>query len=67
MGAEQTVPTQTWMDRELAGCKFKDVRLGKRFRKLFEQLSDGVGEYSLGLSGLGEREGGLPVFLQRAC
>jgi hypothetical protein len=44
MGAEQTVPTKTWMDRELAGCKFKDVRLGKRFRKLFEQLSDGVGE-----------------------
>ena len=45
MGVEQIdFPTKTWMDRELAGCKFRDVRLGKRFRKLLEQLSDGVGE-----------------------
>lgn len=33
-----------WVDRELAGCQFKDERLGKRFRKLLEQLSDGTGE-----------------------
>jgi len=45
MGIEQTnFPTKTWMDRELAGCKFRDVRLEKRFRKLFEQLSTGLGE-----------------------
>lgn len=36
--------TKTWIDRELAGSKFRDARLKKRFRKLFEQLSDGTGE-----------------------
>ena len=36
--------TKTWIDRELAGSEFKDARLNKRFRKLFEQLSDGTGE-----------------------
>ena len=45
MGIEQkTFPTETWMERELAGCKFRDVRLEKRFRKLFEQLSGAPGE-----------------------
>jgi transposase-like protein len=38
------VVTDSWIDRELAGCQFKDMRLGKRFRKLLEQLSDGTGE-----------------------
>lgn len=32
-----------WIDEELAGCKFNDVRLNKRFRKLVEQLSGGIG------------------------
>jgi hypothetical protein len=32
-----------WIDRELAECKFNDVRHGKRCRKLLQQLSDGVG------------------------
>jgi len=36
--------TKTWIDRELVGCEFRDARLNKRFRKLFEQLSDGTGE-----------------------
>ena len=36
--------TKTWIDRELAGSEFRDARLNKRFRKLFEQLSDGIGE-----------------------
>ncbi len=36
--------TKTWIDRELAGSEFRDVRLNKRFRKLFEQLSEGTGE-----------------------
>ena len=31
--------TKTWIDRELAGSEFRDVRLNKRFRKLFEQLN----------------------------
>ena len=38
------VVTESWIDRELAGCQFKDMRLGKRFRKLLEQLSEGTGE-----------------------
>ena len=33
-----------WLDHEISGCKFKDERLGKRFRTLIEQLWDGVGE-----------------------
>jgi hypothetical protein len=32
-----------WIDREIADCTFNDVRHGKRFRKLLQQLSDGVG------------------------
>jgi len=36
--------TKSWMDCELAGSEFRDVRLNKRFPKLFEQLSDGTGE-----------------------
>ena len=36
-------PTETWIDRELAGSEFRDARLNQRFRKLFEQLSDGLG------------------------
>lgn len=33
-----------WIDRELAGCEFPDARLGKRFRTLVEQLSEGMGK-----------------------
>lgn len=33
----------TWIDQECRECKFADVRLEKRFRKLVEQVSDGVG------------------------
>lgn len=36
--------TDSWIDQELAGCQFRDMRLGKRFRKLLGQLSEGVGE-----------------------
>jgi Transposase DNA-binding/Transposase Tn5 dimerisation domain len=32
-----------WVDRELANSKFKDARLGKRFRSLIEQLSSSPG------------------------
>jgi hypothetical protein len=34
----------TWVDHELAACKFKDERLGKRFRSLLEQLAASPGE-----------------------
>jgi hypothetical protein len=33
-----------WLDRELAGCEFKDARLATRFRKLIERTEEAVGE-----------------------
>jgi len=36
--------SNAWVDRELAGCEFKDARLGKRFRSLLEQLAASPGE-----------------------
>ncbi len=33
-----------WLSQELSRCKFKDERLGKRFRTLLEQLWHGIGE-----------------------
>src|ERR1700716_1876352 len=36
--------TRDWIGRELAGCQFKDERLGKRFQVLLEQLAEGTGE-----------------------
>lgn len=35
--------SDVWIDQELAACEFQDVRLGKRFRKLVEQLAEGLG------------------------
>jgi hypothetical protein len=35
---------ESWIEAELAGCEFGDVRLDKRFHKLVEQLSAGIGE-----------------------
>lgn len=37
-------PTEGWIDKKLAGCRFKDERLGKRFRTLLGQLAEGTGE-----------------------
>lgn len=37
-------PVSDWIDEELEGCTFVDERLGKRFRTLLGQLSDGAGE-----------------------
>jgi hypothetical protein len=33
-----------WIEDELAGCKFADVRLEKRLRTLVERLAEGIGE-----------------------
>ncbi len=33
-----------WINEEVAGCQFKDLRLGKRFGKLLGMLSDGIGQ-----------------------
>ena len=35
---------ESWVDEELGECDFGDVRLGKRFRTLVAQLSQGIGE-----------------------
>jgi hypothetical protein len=37
-------PANSWLDRELADCEFKDERLGKRFRSLIERLSSSPGD-----------------------
>ena len=34
----------TWIDNEVGGCNFKDVRLAKRFGKLLGMMSEGIGE-----------------------
>ena len=36
--------TETWVDKEVAGCEFADERLGKRFRKLLERIGSTVGQ-----------------------
>jgi hypothetical protein len=35
--------SERWIEHELARCKFKDVRHGKRLQKLLEKLSDNIG------------------------
>ncbi len=35
---------ETWIEKETKGCCFKDIRLGKRFKKILKQLSCGIGE-----------------------
>lgn len=37
-------PADDWVERELAGCRFKDERLGNRFRTFLGQLAEGTGE-----------------------
>ena len=32
-----------WLEREVAGCQFQDIRHGKRFRVLVDQLSGQMG------------------------
>lgn len=34
----------SWIDRELVGCRFGDLRLEKRFRTLVKRLSEGIGD-----------------------
>lgn len=35
---------ENWVDQESSGCKFSDERLGKRFRKLLEQIGSAMGQ-----------------------
>ena len=40
---EPVPSTQGWVDREIAGCEFRDARLGDRFRKLLAQIGSAMG------------------------
>jgi hypothetical protein len=43
--ALRSVPrTEGWIDREIGGCKFRDARLGDRFRKLLAQIGSAMGQ-----------------------
>ena len=35
---------ESWVDREVSGCEFKDARLGERFRKLLAQIGSAMGQ-----------------------
>jgi hypothetical protein len=35
---------QGWVDREIAGCQFRDARLRDRFRKLLSQIGSAMGQ-----------------------
>lgn len=35
---------RSWAEDEVAHCDFKDERLGKRFRTLLQQLTEGIGK-----------------------
>ncbi len=39
-----TTGIETWVDREVAGCEFKDERLGRRFGKLLAQIGSDMGQ-----------------------
>jgi len=42
---EAEPPTiDTWIDQEVGGCNFGDVRLAKRFGKLLGMMSHGIGQ-----------------------
>lgn len=36
--------TNTWIDREIAGCRFADERLSKRLRMLLDQMAGAMGK-----------------------
>jgi hypothetical protein len=46
MGRQRELPdaeVDSWLEREIASCRFDDVRHGKRLRALLEQLSERIG------------------------
>jgi hypothetical protein len=43
-GGERARDIESWVDQEVAGCEFKDARLGKRFRTLLIQLGSAMGQ-----------------------
>jgi hypothetical protein len=45
-GGDRAVEAVSWVEREIAACEFEDVRLGKRFRDLLEQIGGAVWKHS---------------------
>ena len=41
---ETVVTAECWVDRETAGCEFRDARLGDRLRKLLAQIGGAMGQ-----------------------
>jgi Transposase DNA-binding len=41
---DYTIEAETWADREVAGCEFRDERLAKRFRKLLGRIGSAMGQ-----------------------
>lgn len=42
--AEAEQSEESWIERELAGCQFKDERLGQRLSRVLKQLAEGTAE-----------------------
>jgi Transposase DNA-binding len=42
--SEPVSAADRWVDRETAGCEFRDARLGDRFRKLLAQIGSAMGQ-----------------------
>jgi Transposase DNA-binding len=40
---DSTVVAETWANREVSGCEFRDERLAKRFRKLLGRIGSALG------------------------
>jgi hypothetical protein len=56
---------QGWVDREIAGCEFRDARLRDRFRKLLSQIGSAMGQsIPLVCQGLGQHQGSVSLFRQ---
>ena len=43
-GRRSKLDKETWVDREVTGCEFRDARLGKRFRTLLERIGSDIGQ-----------------------
>jgi Transposase DNA-binding len=43
-GCLRSLGGDCWIDQEIAGCEFRDARLGDRFRKLLTQIGGAMGQ-----------------------
>ena len=42
--AAESPTAGTWIDQDVAGCTFGDMRLASRFNKLLGMMADGIGQ-----------------------